>query len=77
MTKMISTCLTSSSLLQDINTFSEKLKEAKFAEFNTLSTKQIEELDTVLNVDIPKLMEVSFEPVAILNFLFGFVGPKA
>lgn len=41
----------------DINRFSEKLKEAKFSEFSTLSTKQIEELDQVLNVDIPKLME--------------------
>lgn len=41
----------------DITKFSEKLKEAKFAEFSTLSTKQIEELDDVLNSDIPKLME--------------------
>lgn len=42
----------------DIKQFSEKLKEAKFAEFSTLSSKQIEELDTVLNVEIPKLMEL-------------------
>lgn len=41
----------------DINQFSEKLKEVKFSEFSTLSAKQIDELDTVLNVDIPKLME--------------------
>ena len=44
--------------MQDINKFSEKLKEAKFSEFSTLSTKQIEELDEVLNVEIPKLIEV-------------------
>ena len=42
----------------DIKTFSEKLKEAKFSEFSTLSAKQIEELDGVLNVDIPQLMEL-------------------
>eukprot|EP00977_Amphora_coffeiformis_P007170 scaffold1564_cov174-Amphora_coffeaeformis.AAC.8 len=42
----------------DIQSFSAKLAESKFAEFNTLSTKQIEELDKVLNVDIPKLMEM-------------------
>ena len=46
-------------LLQDITSFSEKLKDVKFAEFSTLSSKQMEELDKVLNVDIPKLMEVS------------------
>ena len=43
---------------QDIKDFSEKLKDAKFAEFSTLSNKQMEELDKVLNEDIPKLMEV-------------------
>lgn len=41
----------------DIGKFSEKLKEVKFSEFSTLSVKQIEELDAVLNVEIPKLME--------------------
>jgi len=41
----------------EINSFSEKLKEIKFTEFSALSTKQMEELDKVLNVDIPKLME--------------------
>ena len=45
-------------VLQDIKEFSEKLKDAKFAEFSTLSAKQMEELDKVLNSDIPKLMEV-------------------
>lgn len=45
-------------MLQDIKDFSEKLKDAKFAEFSTLSNKQMEELDKVLNSDIPKLMEV-------------------
>lgn len=42
----------------DITMFSEKLKEVKFSEFSTLSTKQIEELDGVLNNEIPKLMEL-------------------
>jgi Domain of unknown function (DUF5600) len=42
----------------DITLFSEKLKEVKFSEFSTLSTKQIEELDLVLNHEIPKLMEL-------------------
>ncbi|CAB9522341.1 EH domain-containing protein [Seminavis robusta] len=41
----------------DINMFSEKLKEVKFAEFSTLSKKSMEELDHALNVEIPKLME--------------------
>jgi EH domain-containing protein 1 len=43
----------------DIAMFSEKLKEMKFAEFSTLSKKQMDDLDEVLNVEIPKLMEVS------------------
>jgi hypothetical protein len=42
---------------QDIQKFSEKLKETKFSEFSTLSNKQLEELDSVLNVDIPALMD--------------------
>lgn len=41
----------------DINGFSEKLKESKFSEFASFQQKQIDELDNVLNVDIPKLME--------------------
>lgn len=42
----------------DIKMFSEKLKEVKFSEFSTLSAKQIEELDGVLNNEIPQLMEL-------------------
>ena len=42
----------------DIQSFSTKLAESKFTEFNTLKDKQIEELDRLLNVDIPKLMEM-------------------
>ena len=42
----------------DIASFSAKLREAKFAEFNTLAPKQLEALDEVLNRDIPLLMEV-------------------
>lgn len=40
----------------DIQSFAAKLNEVKFAEFNTLSQKQIEELDIVLNTEIPALM---------------------
>lgn len=41
----------------DITSFSSKLREVKFNEFNTLSQKQIDTLDDVLNKDIPALME--------------------
>ena len=42
----------------DITSFSQKLSETKFAEFSALSEKQINELEKVLNEDIPKLMEM-------------------
>mmetsp|Transcript_29881 Transcript_29881/g.49293 ORF Transcript_29881/g.49293 Transcript_29881/m.49293 type:complete len:565 (-) Transcript_29881:135-1829(-) len=42
----------------DIGKFSEKLREAKFSEFSTVSEKQIAELDGVLNNEIPSLMEM-------------------
>lgn len=41
----------------DITSFSNKLRDVKFAEFNTLSQKQIDGLDEILNKDIPALME--------------------
>jgi EH domain-containing protein 1 len=41
----------------DIASFSSKLQEVKFAEFSTLKEKQLEDLDRVLNNDIPLLME--------------------
>lgn len=41
----------------DIASFSSKLQEVKFAEFSTLKEKQLEDLDRVLNNDIPRLME--------------------
>mmetsp|Transcript_7295 Transcript_7295/g.17191 ORF Transcript_7295/g.17191 Transcript_7295/m.17191 type:complete len:548 (+) Transcript_7295:72-1715(+) len=41
----------------DIAGFSSKLRDTKFAEFSTLSQKQIDALDFVLNNDIPALME--------------------
>ena len=47
---------------QDIKQFSSRLKDVKFADFSTLSTKQMEELDAVLNYEIPKLMEVRLSP---------------
>lgn len=41
----------------DINSFSQKLKDVKFAEFSTLKEEQITQLEKCLTVDIPKLME--------------------
>eukprot|EP00980_Cylindrotheca_fusiformis_P003790 scaffold834_cov123-Cylindrotheca_fusiformis.AAC.37 len=41
----------------DIASFSAKLRETKFADFSTLSQKHIDGLDSVLNADIPQLME--------------------
>jgi len=41
----------------DISSLSSKLQETKFSEFSTLSQKQIDALDDVLNHDIPQLME--------------------
>lgn len=41
----------------DIASFSSKLRDVKFAEFNTMQQKQIDALDDVLNKDIPALME--------------------
>lgn len=42
----------------DIASFSSKLNDTKFAEFNTLSQKQIDDLESVLQSEIPKLMEL-------------------
>jgi GTPase SAR1 family protein len=41
----------------DITQFSSKLREVKFSEFATLSQKQIDALNEVLDKDIPSLME--------------------
>lgn len=41
----------------DITQFSAKLNESKFNEFSAINQKQIDELDSVLSNDIPKLME--------------------
>jgi hypothetical protein len=43
----------------DIAKFSEKLNEAKFSDFATLSENKLAALDICLTVDIPRLMEVS------------------
>jgi EH domain-containing protein 1 len=40
----------------EIQSFALKLNETKFWEFNTLSEKQIDALDNVLNTEIPALM---------------------
>ena len=42
----------------EITSFSSKLTETKFSEFNTLSESKIAALDSALNVEIPKLMEM-------------------
>jgi hypothetical protein len=41
----------------DINKFSEKLKDTKFSEFNTLKMEQIQLLEDCLSRSIPHLME--------------------
>jgi len=41
----------------DISLFQNKLKEVKFSEFSALKQKELENLDYVLNAEIPKLME--------------------
>jgi len=41
----------------DISLFQSKLKEVKFSEFSALKQKELENLDYVLNAEIPKLME--------------------
>lgn len=43
----------------EIQSFASKLGEVKFSEFSNFSQKKIDELDQVLNVEIPKLMAVS------------------
>jgi len=44
----------------DLQAFASKLNEVKFSEFHSFSQKQIDELDHVLNKDIPDLMAVRF-----------------
>lgn len=41
----------------DITSFSSKLRDTKFSEFHSLSQKQIDGLDDILNKDIPSLMD--------------------
>mmetsp|Transcript_1082 Transcript_1082/g.2543 ORF Transcript_1082/g.2543 Transcript_1082/m.2543 type:complete len:574 (-) Transcript_1082:103-1824(-) len=41
----------------DITSFSSKLREVKFTDLHSLSQKQMDALDDVLNSDIPSLME--------------------
>jgi hypothetical protein len=60
----------------DIQLFASKLTDVKFADFANFSQRQIDELDMVLNVEIPKLMSVRFvlkyfEAINI-NFLIFF-----
>lgn len=57
----------------DLTTFSQKLTESKFAEFHSLSQKQIDALDHALNVEIPKLMEVWFTSPMGLLILFEII----
>ena len=48
----------------EIQSFAVKLNDVKFTDFANFSQKQIDELDMVLNVEIPKLMSV--RPIGIL-----------
>ena len=54
----------------DIQAFAAKLNEVKFADFHSLSQKQIDELDQVLNVDIPSLMAVITPLVFVADLTF-------
>jgi EH domain-containing protein 1 len=51
----------------EIQAFAAKLNEVKFSEFASFSQKQIEELDLVLTVEIPKLMAVRMDWVKLMN----------
>ena len=42
----------------EIQSFATKLNDVKFSDFANFSQRQIDELDMVLNVEIPKLMSV-------------------
>jgi hypothetical protein len=42
----------------EIQSFASKLNDVKFSDFANFSQRQIDELDMVLNVEIPKLMSV-------------------
>jgi len=42
----------------DIHSFSERLREVKFSEFSAFQQKQMDDLDAVLNKEIPELMEL-------------------
>lgn len=44
----------------DIQAFAAKLNEVNFSEFKTFSQSKVDELDNVLNIEIPKLMAVRF-----------------
>jgi Domain of unknown function (DUF5600) len=51
----------------EIQAFAAKLNEVKFSEFASFSQKQVEELDLVLTVEIPKLMAVRRSWVKFAN----------
>lgn len=53
----------------EIQSFAGKLNEVKFSEFSTLSQHKIDDLDQVLNVEIPKLMAVRI--VCLHMVVFG------
>jgi hypothetical protein len=53
----------------EIQSFAAKLNEVKFSDFASFSQKQIDELDHVLNTEIPSLMAVrSIHREALLMF---------
>ena len=49
----------------EIQSFANKLNDVKFSDFANFSQRQIDELDIVLNVEIPKLMSVRLVEIVI------------
>jgi Domain of unknown function (DUF5600) len=59
----------------DIQSFASKLTDVKFSDFANFSQRQIDELDMVLNVEIPKLMSVRCKrlPVNVADLYVKFL----
>jgi Domain of unknown function (DUF5600) len=53
----------------DIQLFASKLNDVKFSDFANFSQRQIDELDIVLNTEIPKLMGVRNTITELLAYL--------
>jgi hypothetical protein len=59
----------------EIQSFASKLNDVKFSDFANFSQRQIDELDLVLNVEIPKLMSVRCKrlPVNVADLYVKFL----